>query len=88
MNAYWTSLTVLDPLAIFLLLRFPGAGLLVTLAIMLTDVGINSFVTLMYSDATPHYAVGYFVQLQTAFLGFVLGSAPFLWREFARGDAA
>lgn len=87
-NAYWASLTFLDPLAIFLLLRFPRAGLLAALAIMITDVGINSFATFIYSDAASHYAVGYFVQLQTAFLGFVLGSAPFLWRNFARNDAA
>jgi hypothetical protein len=78
-NAYWTSLTFLDPLVIFLLLRSPRAGLLLALAIMLTDVGINSLATYLYLDTDGHYAVDYNVQLETAFLGFVLGSAPFLW---------
>jgi hypothetical protein len=79
LNTYWTSLTFLDPLVVFLLLRSPRAGLILALAIMLTDVGINSLATYLYLDIDRHYAVDYFVQLQTAFLGFVLGSAPFLW---------
>ena len=78
----------LQPLAIVLLLRFPRAGLIAALAIMLTDVGINSLAALIYWSASSRYAVGYFVQLQTAFLGFVLGSAPFLWRHLGCPDAA
>ena len=46
---------------------------------MPTDVGINSLVTYLYLDTDGHYAVDHNVQLQTAFLGFVLGSALFLW---------
>jgi hypothetical protein len=87
-NAYWTLLALLDPLTVFLLLRSPRAGLLLALAIMLTDVGINSLATYLYLGTGGHYAVDYFVQLQTAFLGFVLGSAPFLWSYFSRKDAA
>ena len=79
LNTYWTALTFLDPLVVFLLLRSPRAGLLLALAIMLTDVGINSLAAYLYFDTNGHYAVDYFVQLQSAFLGFVLGSAPFLW---------
>jgi hypothetical protein len=79
LNTYWTALTFLDPLVVFLLLRSPRVGLLLALAIMLTDVGINSLATYLYFDTSGHYAVDYFVQLQSAFLGFVLGSAPFLW---------
>jgi hypothetical protein len=82
LNAYWTSLTFLDPLVVFLLLRFPKAGLLLALTIILTDVGINSLATYLYFDNNGHYAVDYFIQLQTAFLGFALGSAPFLWAQF------
>jgi hypothetical protein len=81
-NAYWTSLTFFDPLAVFLLFRFPKAGLLLASTIMVTDVGINSLATFLYFDNDGHYAVEYAVQLQTAFLGFVLGSAPLLWPQF------
>ena len=83
-NAYWTALTLIDPLVIILLLRFPRIGLLAALLTMVSDVGINSLVTYLYSDTAGHYAVDVFVQLQTAFLGFVLGSAPFLWGHFSR----
>jgi hypothetical protein len=79
LNAYWASLTFLDPLVVFLLIRSPRMGLLLALAIMLTDVGVNSIAT--YFNTDGHYAVDYFVQLQSAFLGFVLGSAPFLWAQ-------
>jgi membrane protein HdeD len=79
LNAYWASLTFLDPLAVFLLIRWPRMGLLLAVAIMLTDVAVNSLAT--YANTDGHYAVDYFVQLQSAFLGFVLGSAPFLWAQ-------
>jgi hypothetical protein len=79
LNAYWASLTFLDPLVVFLLIRSPRMGLLVAVAIMVTDVGVNSIAT--YFNTDGRYEVDYFVQLQTAFLGFVLGSAPFLWAQ-------
>jgi hypothetical protein len=87
-NTYWGSLTFLDPLVVFLLLRLPRAGLLLALAIIASDVGINSLATYLYFDSDGHYTVDYFVQLQTAFLGFVLGSAPFLWAQFNVKNAA
>ncbi len=87
-NAYWASLTALDPLAVILLIHSPRAGLILALAIMLTDVAINSVATFMYWDTDGRYAVDYAVQLQTAFLGFVLGSAIFLWKCLSDKDSA
>ena len=87
-TAYWTSLTVLDPLAVVLIIFAPRKGLLLALVIMLTDVAINSGVTYMELPPASPYAVDYAVQLQTAFLGFVLGSIPFLWRYLGLKDAA
>jgi hypothetical protein len=87
-NSYWASLVLLDPLAIVLLLKAPKAGLLLALVIMVTDVGINSAVSYMYLDRGGVYAVNYFVQLQSVFLGFLLGSAPFVGRYVSRQDAA
>jgi membrane protein HdeD len=87
-NTYWGSLTFLDPLVVFLLLRFPRTGLLLSLVIIASDVGVNSLATYLYFDSDGRYAVDYFIQLQTAFLGFVLGSAPFLWAQFNVKSAA
>jgi hypothetical protein len=55
--------------------------------VQLTDVAINSLTMYLYIDTDGHYAVNQFVQLQTAFLGFVLGSAPFLWFNIEGKDA-
>lgn len=78
MNVFWTSLTLLDPLAIALLVTGRRrTGLVLASAIMIADVAVNSFAHfgLGYSDFTIS------LLLQTAFLGFVLGSLPFLWRQ-------
>lgn len=77
MNVYWTALTFLDSLAVVLLLRSRRAGLVLALAIMLSDVAINTYVSHLFGfDGVPFQ-----VQLQTVFLGFVLGAAGFLWRK-------
>jgi hypothetical protein len=52
--------------------------------IMASDVAINSFASWMYFHPGEEYAANYALQLQTAFLGFVLGSAPYLWAHFDR----
>lgn len=77
MNGYWTALTFLDPLAAVLLLRSRRAGLVLALAIMLSDVAINSYALHLF--AWPGLPAA--VQLQTVFLGFLLGAAGFLWRK-------
>ncbi len=79
LNAYWTSLALVDPLTIVLLIRAPRVGLILAMFVMLTDVGINSASSYLFFDGAGRYSVGYFVQLQTVFLGFLLGSAPFVW---------
>jgi membrane protein HdeD len=86
LNSYWTALTFLDPLVVVLLLFAPRAGLVLAVGIMLSDVGVNSLAT--YTDAQGKYLVDYFVQLQTLFLGFVLGSAPFIWTVTPRRAAS
>jgi hypothetical protein len=44
-NVYWTSLAALDLLAAFLLWRRISIGLVLSVAIMLSDVAVNSYVT-------------------------------------------
>ena len=74
-NVYWTSLAVLDLLAAFLLWRRRRFGLTLTVAIMLSDVAVNSYVTYGLNLAASFAPL----QLQTLFLGFVFGSIGFLW---------
>lgn len=77
MNVYWTALTFLDPLAAVLLIRERRAGLALALAIMVSDVAINSYA--LHGLGLP-IAVGA-LQLQTVFLGFLFGAAGFLWEK-------
>jgi hypothetical protein len=83
----YDTLAFLDPLVIFLLLRFPRAGLFLGLAIMLADVGVNAFVASMHGSVGC-YASDLGAQANSVFLGFVLGSAPFLWPYLARKNVA
>lgn len=53
-NAFWTSLTFLDPLAVLLLLTRPRLGYVLTLFIMLLDVPVN---TAALSDASSREQV-------------------------------
>lgn len=77
MNVYWTALTFLDPLAAVLLLRSRRAGLALGLAIMVSDVAVNSYA--LYGLGLPF--AFWALQSQTLFFGFLLGAAGFLWRE-------
>lgn len=74
-NAFWTALTFIDPLAIALLLWRPRWGVWLTLALMLADVAVNLNAAVrgqnLYTYTSPLLA-------QVLFLGFVLGSAPWL----------
>jgi hypothetical protein len=79
MNIYWTSLAFFDPLAAGLLWRHRRTGLLLTLAIIVSDVAVNSYAIygLGYSDWLAYGSL----QLQTLFLGFVAGTLPYAWRR-------
>jgi hypothetical protein len=43
LNAYWTALTIFDPLAAILLVCRPRAGLFLALLIITSDVALNFF---------------------------------------------
>lgn len=77
MNVYWTVLTFLDPLAIVLLLRLRRADLVLGLAIMLSDVAVNSYA--LYTLELPF--AFWALQSQTLFAGFLFGAVGFLWRR-------
>ncbi|MGZ8286724.1 MAG: hypothetical protein ACXW27_13045 [Allosphingosinicella sp.] len=81
-NVFWTSLTLLDPLVIVLLVtgrRRPGLAL--AALVMIADVAVNSYAFFVLDFwASPGSLL-----MQSAFLGFVLGSLPFLWPEREAG---
>ena len=75
LNAFWTSLALLDFVAVFLLWKSRKAGLQLTVAIMFADVVINSYagyVLKVFQSFAP-------LQAQSLFLGFVLGAIAILW---------
>jgi hypothetical protein len=80
LNAYWTSLTVLDPLAVLLLYRRPRAGMVLAVLIMVSDVALNSYAVYVL-DESVWWRAAVTLQVQTLFLGFVAGSVPFAWRR-------
>jgi membrane protein HdeD len=82
LNWYWTSLTLLDSLAVVFLLVKPRIGSLLTLAIIVSDVAVNSYAIYALGNSGWYSLAS--LQLQTLFLGFVLGSFPFLWRNYAQ----
>ena len=75
-NVYWTGLTVLDPLAAVLIWWQRRAGIVLGLAIMLSDIIINSYVSTL-----PGFGMGWQNALQFLFAGFVVGSAPLIARQ-------
>jgi len=82
-NIYWTSLTVLDPLVVILLIYFPFWGMSLAIFIMASDITVNSAVTLYYFLQTGMFANGR-LGLQIAFGLFVFLTVPFAWKRIAR----
>lgn len=80
-NAFWTSLALLDFAAVILLWRRRNLGVLLTAAIMVADVSINSYASYGLGIAFKSFAP---LQAQTLFLGFVLGAIPMVWRPEGR----
>jgi len=66
-QAFWTSLTFIDPTAVVLLFLWPAAGVWLTLVIILSDVAVNSWFGVTHGMAANSL---YYSQL--AFLIFVL----------------
>jgi hypothetical protein len=73
-NVFWTSLAALDPLGALLLITRSRAGIVLTLAIMVTDVSVN----LAASDHITASA-NWRLWSQVAFAAFALVGAPRVW---------
>lgn len=77
-NLYWTSLTFFDPLAAVLLVVAPRAGLLLTVAIMVSDVAINTSVL----------GVGWPLAFQAGFALFVAAVVRPCWLSVSAADVS
>jgi len=86
-NLYWTLLTFFDPLAIFLLLSFPFAGIILSGLIMALDIAINTGVTVYFYYQTGILSLER-LPLQIAFGIFVFATAPFAWRRIGKQPRA
>ena len=82
-NLYWTLLTIFDPLAIFLFLFFPLAGITLSVLIMASDIAINTGGTVYF-----YYQTGMLtfdrLPLQIAFGIFVFLTSPIAWKVAKR----
>ncbi len=76
---YWASLTVLDPLAAALLFVRPRAGLVLTVAIIASDVAHNTY----YVVSAGQWANPFYLS-QVGFLVLVAATAPCAWRGLPR----
>lgn len=80
LEAFWTSLLPLDLMVGGLILAgCQRLGIILAVAVMIGDVAANTFAWLRLDISAFATAV----PLQAAFLGYVLGSAPFVWPEKA-----
>ena len=79
---YWTSLLFIDPLTVLLLLLSPRAGLILCVAVIVTDVVHNSWFALHHPIRTDLYVS------QIAFLLFVAFTVRTAWRGGASRGAA
>ncbi|MFW6774614.1 hypothetical protein ACOACO_10045 [Nocardioides sp. CPCC 205120] len=84
-RAYWVSLTVLDPVAAVLTALRRRSGVVLGVAIMVSDVAVNATVL-----ATTTGLGSWGLILQAAFGAVVAATAPRLWRAAAdaRGAAS
>lgn len=71
---FWTALTFIDPLAAILLMTKPILGLILTVAIIVFDVTINSWVGMTYGIDIASFIA------QVLFLIFVISTAGIAWR--------
>jgi hypothetical protein len=82
-NAFWSALTVLDPLGAVLLVVRPRLGIALTVAIMVADVTINVVAVGHRGVVRPPNVA---LLCQIAYGAFALAAAPWLWRASGAGD--
>lgn len=85
LSAYFVSLTVLDPLAAVLLARRHRAGVVLTVAVLVTDATANAMANYAY-DPTAAVTAGRIGQAVITCLALgALAAAPAMWRAARTG---
>jgi hypothetical protein len=82
-QVFWTALTFIDPTAIALLFLRPVAGLWLTLAIIVSDVGHNTWFGVVHG-----LTANWMYDAQLAFLTFVLLTIRMALRSFQSETSA
>ncbi|AXE39598.1 hypothetical protein [Acidipropionibacterium virtanenii] len=80
LRIYWVCLTILDPLTITLLVLRRRTGIVLALAVILSDISVNWAVYLFVSG-NPLWGV----VNQTVFAAILVSTVPALWRRFRVG---
>jgi len=76
LDAFWTSLILLDLAVVALLLAgYRRTGLIAALTVMTCDVAANAYASFVMQ--IPGFASG--LVMQAAFFGFVAGTIAFVW---------
>ena len=81
---YWSSLTLLDPLAAVLLFLRPRIGIALTVLIIVSNVAHNIWFIAAHplrGSLLDDVASSPFMLSQIAFLLFVAATAPIAWRD-------
>ena len=77
LNWFWTMLLPLDVLVGALLALRQRIGVALGVVVILADVAVNSW----YAYSTDWLDLFRALQWQSLFCGFVIGTAPYLWRR-------
>jgi hypothetical protein len=81
-NIYWTSLTVLDPLAAFLLFKLPYCGMVLAVLIMVSDLAVNLYAGCILFPGTTILDTTLLSQI--GFGVFLFVTVPMAWRRLRK----
>jgi hypothetical protein len=83
-NIYWTSLTLLDPLAALLLFLLPYHGMVLAVLIMVSDIAVNLYATyVLFPGAMMPDAP---LLSQIAFGVFLFVTVPIAWKRLRKSQ--
>jgi hypothetical protein len=81
-NIYWTSLTLLDPLAALLLFLLPYHGMVLAVLIMVSDIAVNLYATYILFPSTIMPDTPLLSQIAFGLLLFV--TVPIVWKKLKK----
>jgi hypothetical protein len=82
-NVYWTSLTILDPLAVVLMIFKPYWGIVLSVLIMVSDLSVNIYTAIIYYMEKGNLDI-FHLSFQIPFGVFIFITAPILWTKIRK----